>query len=115
MNYYINCWKNYATFTGRARRKEYWMFVLVNFLISVVVGVIDGVIGCMGGLSLVYSLAVMIPGLAVGVRRLHDTNRSGWWMLIALVPFVGAIWLLVLMVLDSSLGSNRFGSNPKAV
>ena len=94
MNYYIECWKKYVEFSGRARRKEYWMFVLFNIIASFVAGVIDGVLGTVMIGSL-YSLAALLPGLAVCARRLHDTDRSGWWMLIALIPVVGIIVLLV--------------------
>ena len=112
MNYYIECWKKYVEFSGRARRKEYWMFVLFNIIASIVAGVIDGLLGTRMIGSL-YSLAVLLPWLAVCARRLHDTDRSGWWMLIALIPFVGWIVLLVFMCLDSTPGENRFGANPK--
>ena len=112
MNYYIECWKKYVEFSGRARRKEYWMFVLFNLIASIVAGVIDGLLGTRMIGSL-YSLAVLLPGLAVCARRLHDTDRSGWWMLIALIPAVGIIVLLVFMCLDSTPGENRFGANPK--
>lgn len=113
MNWYIGCWKKYATFSGRARRKEYWMFVLFNTLAGFVAAFLDGMFGG-GAIYLLYALASVLPSLAVLVRRLHDTNRSGWWCLICLVPFIGWIWLLVLLVLDSSLGPNRYGGSPKA-
>lgn len=119
MNWYIAVLKNYVGFSGRARRKEYWMFVLFNAIISVALGFIDGIMGTvseateMGLLSGIYTLAVFLPGLAVTIRRLHDTDRSGWWSLIVLIPIIGAIALLVFMVLDSSPGRNRFGENPK--
>ena len=112
MNYYIECWKKYVEFSGRARRKEYWMFVLFNLIASIVAGFIDGLLGTRMIGSL-YSLAVLLPGLAVRARRLHDTDRSGWWMLIALIPLVGWIVLLIFMCLDSTPGENRFGANPK--
>lgn len=112
MNYYIECWKKYVEFSGRARRKEFWMFVLFNFIAGCVAGAIDRVLGTMMIGSL-YSLAAILPGLAVCARRLHDTDRSGWWLLIALVPIVGIIVLLVFACLDSTPGENRFGPNPK--
>ena len=112
MNYYIECWKKYVEFSGRARRKEYWMFVLFNLIASIVAGVIDGLLGTRM-ISSLYSLAVLLRGLAVCARCLHDTDRSGWWMLIALIPLVGWIVLLVFMCLDSTPGENRFGANPK--
>jgi uncharacterized membrane protein YhaH (DUF805 family) len=120
MNCYLEVLKKYAVFSGRARRKEYWMFFLFNLIIYVVLALIDGLMGTfspqagLGVLSGLYSLAVLIPSLAVTVRRLHDTGRSGWWILIALVPFIGGIVLLVFMVLDSQPGENQYGPNPKA-
>jgi len=119
MNWYLQALKNYANFGGRARRKEYWYFTLFNFIIAFLLGFIDGILGSfspeagMGLLGGLYTLAILIPGLAVSVRRLHDTERSGWWLLIALVPLIGAIVLLVFMVQDSKAGSNKFGENPK--
>ncbi len=119
MNWYLEVLKKYAVFSGRARRKEYWFFVLFNIIISIVLAVIDGVTGSfspeagMGLLGGIYTLAVLIPGIAVSVRRLHDTERSGWWLLIALVPLIGAIVLLVFMVQDSKPGQNQYGANPK--
>ena len=115
MNWYLGCWKKFADFSGRARRQEYWMFVLFNFLVSVAVGVVDGILGAGGSLSGLYSLAVLVPSLAVSARRLHDTDRSGWWMLIALIPLVGWIILLVFLCNDSKPGANRFGANPKGL
>ncbi len=112
MNWYLEVLKKYAVFTGRAHRTEYWMFFLFNFIIAIVLGVIDGVLGT-AILGLIYSLAVLIPGIAVGVRRLHDTNRTGWWLLIGLVPLIGFIVLIVFFVQDSQEGSNDYGPNPK--
>ncbi len=104
--------ENYANFDGRARRSEYWYFVLANFLISIVLQIIDAVIGLpiFGGL---YGLAVLIPSIAVAVRRLHDINKSGWWILIALIPLVGAIWLIVLLATNGDQGPNQYGEDPK--
>ncbi len=121
MNWYLDVLKKYAVFNGRARRKEYWMFFLINIAISIALTVIDSVLGTisasigMGLFSGIYTLAVLVPGIAVGVRRLHDSNRSGWWMLIALVPVVGPIVLLVFLAQDSTPGDNQFGPNPKGV
>lgn len=120
MNWYLNVLKNYATFTGRARRKEYWMFTLFNFIVLAVLSILDGALGLVsyeagvGVLSGLYSLVVLLPSLAVLVRRLHDTDRSGWWVLISLVPLIGVIVLLVFTCLDSKTGDNRFGAYPKA-
>ena len=121
MNWYLYVLKNYATFSGRARRKEYWMFFLFNVLISLGLGVLDVVAGTYsveyetGFFSGLYSLLVLIPSIAVGVRRLHDTNRSGWWIVISLIPIIGVLVLFVFTCLDSQPGTNRFGANPKEV
>lgn len=120
MEWYLKVLKQYAVFGGRAQRKEYWMFVLFNILISIALTVVDGLTGTLneqgyGLLSGVYSLAVLIPSIAVAVRRLHDTGRSAWWLLIVLIPLIGAIVLLVFMVLDSEPGSNDYGASPKAL
>src|SRR5690242_4729850 len=118
VSWYLAVLSKYAVFSGRARRKEYWMFALVNFIIAVALALAPTIIGGDRGLgysliSLGYSLFVMIPSLAVSVRRLHDIGRSGWWLLIAFVPLIGAIVLLVFNVTDSEPGSNAFGPNPK--
>lgn len=119
MNWYLAVLKKYAVFEGRARRKEYWFFALFNILISLGLGMIDaatgtfsaeGGVGLLGGL---YALAVLVPAIAVSVRRLHDTDRSGWWVLIVLIPLIGPIVLLVFMALDGTPGDNRFGADPK--
>ena len=94
------------------------MFVLFNILVSIGLGIIDGIAGFridpgVGVLSGVYALAMIIPSIAVGIRRLHDTDRSGWWCLIGFVPFIGALVLLIFFLLDSTPGTNRFGPNPK--
>ncbi len=102
----------YATFTGRARRAEYWWFALFNLAASLVAAVIDAAIG-FPLFQLVVGLGLLVPSLAVGVRRLHDTGRSGWWMLIGLVPLVGAIVLLVFFLTDGERGANRWGPSPK--
>ncbi|HOK77375.1 MAG TPA: DUF805 domain-containing protein [Verrucomicrobiota bacterium] len=115
MHWYLEALKKYAVFEGRARRREYWFFVLFNLIISFVLGFIEGLFGGPGVLGAIYGLAVLIPGIAVAVRRLHDTGRSGWWLLIGLVPVVGFIVLLVFMVMDSTPGPNQYGPNPKEV
>lgn len=118
MNWYLDVLKKYADFSGRARRSEYWYFYLFNTLISFAIGMVDGIFGFIGEFGIgmlggIYTLLVLIPSIAVGVRRLHDTNRSGWWLLIALIPLVGAIILLVYLVQDSDQGENQYGPNPK--
>ncbi|PJE75462.1 DUF805 domain-containing protein [Candidatus Uhrbacteria bacterium CG10_big_fil_rev_8_21_14_0_10_48_11] len=116
MNYYITVLKKYAVFSGRSQRAEYWYYALFNTIISIAVAIVGAIAGDSSGiLGMVYVLAVFIPGLAVGVRRLHDTGRSGWMMLVALIPFIGAIWLFILFVLDSTPGDNQYGPNPKGV
>ena len=122
MKWFLDALKNkYATFKGRARRKEYWYFVLFYALAIVALAIVDGVVGTfseeigIGLFSGVFVLATFVPTLAVTVRRLHDTDRSGWWVLLDLVPFVGALVLFVFTVLDSQPGANRFGPNPKGV
>lgn len=114
MNWYIKCLKQYVDFSGRASRTEFWMFALFNFLISLVLAIIDVVVG-LGFLQPIYALAVLLPALAVSVRRLHDTGRAGWWLLLFLLPLIGPIILIVFWVQDSNPGDNAFGPNPKAV
>ena len=119
MNWYLEVLKKYAVFDGRARRKEYWFFQLFNFLISLALGFIDIATGLfdpetgLGLFSGIYALGVMIPGIAVSVRRLHDTGRSGWWLLINLVPLLGSIVFIYFTVLDSTPESNEYGQSPK--
>lgn len=120
MNWYLDVLtKKYAQFAGRARRKEYWYFALFNVMISVALTVLDIVLGTyskasgIGLLDGIYGLAILIPCIAVTVRRLHDTGRSGWWLLIGFVPLIGGLVLLVFMVLDSKPGTNEYGENPK--
>lgn len=115
MDWYLKVLKNYTGFAGRARRTEFWMFTLVNILVALGVSLIGAIIGARAALSTLYSLAVLLPGLAVSMRRLHDTNRSGWWLLIALVPVIGAIVLIVFAVQDSQPGDNQYGPNPKVL
>jgi uncharacterized membrane protein YhaH (DUF805 family) len=115
MEWYLDVLKKYAEFSGRARRKEYWMFMLFNFIVAFVIGFVEGIIGSGGIVGGLYSLAVLLPGIAVSVRRLHDTDRSGWWLLIGLVPIVGALVLLFFMVQEGKETENDFGSNPKLV
>lgn len=118
MNYYLDVLKKYTDFTGRARRAEYWYFVLFNILVSFVVGFVDGIFGTFpaeGGLGLlgtIYALAVFLPSVAVAARRLHDTGRSGWWQLILFIPIIGAIVLIVFLVQDSHPNENEYGENP---
>ena len=103
---------NYANFNGRASRQEYWMFFLFNMIFAIVMIGIDIILG-LGFLNVIYSLVVMIPGMAVNIRRLHDIGKSGWMVLIVLIPCIGAFWLLYLMVQDSSPLDNEYGPSPK--
>ena len=118
MQWYLKVVKNYVGFSGRAHRTEFWMFVLINLLIMIGLCVVDSVTGTFnaatgyGLTSGLYSLAVLLPSLAVSIRRLHDTGRSGWWLLIILIPLLGAIAMLVFYCLDSD-ADNQFGPNPK--
>lgn len=120
MNWYLKVLKQFLDFKGRARRKELWMFVLFNLIFSIIAAILDNVLGLTnpplytGAISSLYSLVVLIPGIAVSVRRLHDLNKSGWMILINLIPIIGNIWFLILMVLDSKPGDNQYGANPKA-
>ena len=119
MSWFIAALKKYAVFGGRSRRREYWYFVLFSSIITVVLSIIDGVIGTLdsttglGLLSGIFTLAILIPTIAVSVRRLHDIDRTGWWFLISFIPLIGTIVLLVFAVQDSTPGGNRFGPNPK--
>ncbi len=115
MSWYLQVLKKYAVFGGRARRKEYWYFFLFNVIIGSVLGFIEGLAGGPGVLGSIYGLAVLIPGVGVAIRRLHDTGRSGWWLLIGLIPLIGTIILLVYMASDSQAGTNEYGSSPKLV
>jgi uncharacterized membrane protein YhaH (DUF805 family) len=120
MGWYLEALKKYAVFGGRSRRKEYWYFVLFSLIVSLVLSAIDALLGTfssstnVGLLGGIYGLAIIIPSIAVSVRGLHDIDRTGWWVLISLVPVIGTIILLVFAVLDGTPGENRFGPNPEA-
>jgi uncharacterized membrane protein YhaH (DUF805 family) len=126
--------RRYADFSGRSRRKEYWLYVLFLFIGFIVFGILDSVLGLGGSssswhstsgeqvgagasfhggvLTIIFWLANLVPSIAVGVRQLHDTDRSGWWLLISLIPLIGGIVLLVFTVLEGTRGPNRFGPDP---
>lgn len=120
MQWFMMALRKYAVFEGRSRRKEFWFFELFVVLISIVLAFVDRAIGTLnpetgvGTLGALASLALIIPSLAVGARRLHDTDRSGWWQLLY-ITVIGTIVLLVFFLLDSKPGTNRFGPNPKGV
>lgn len=120
MNWFLMVLKKYAVFSGRAQRAEYWYYFLFYLLIYIGLVMADGITGTfsaetgMGLLSGIFALGMLIPSLSVGVRRLHDTDRSGWWLLIALIPLIGGIVLIVFMVQDSTPGENKYGPNPKS-
>jgi uncharacterized membrane protein YhaH (DUF805 family) len=119
MHWYLKVLRQYADFEGRARRKEYWMYALFNLLALFVAAILDSLLGLtrnglFGPVYGLYALATFIPGLAVGARRLHDTDRSGWWLLLAIIPLIGAIVLLVWCATEGTRGSNQFGDDPKA-
>ncbi len=132
MEWYIKVLKQYNDFKTRARRKEYWMFFLFSIIISGTLGIIDNYFELYYGasyefiegsfvekdstnglLSGIYSLFILVPSLAVAVRRLHDVGKSGWMLLVALIPLIGAIWLLILFCKDSQIEENKWGANPK--
>jgi uncharacterized membrane protein YhaH (DUF805 family) len=113
MQWYLNGLKNYVGFSGRATRTEFWMFSLFSFIVSVILTVIDNVAGTNALLTNLYSLAVLLPSLAISFRRLHDAGKSAWWLLIGLIPIVGTIILIVFLCKDSQEGENQFGPNPK--
>jgi uncharacterized membrane protein YhaH (DUF805 family) len=132
VSWYVKVLKQYVDFSGRARRREYWMFVLINVVILIVLSLIDTLLGTggfratsgggsfyaansLGLLSGLYTLAVLLPSIAVTVRRLHDTDRTGWWILLGFIPIIGGIVLLVFYVLEGTRGPNRYGPDPKAV
>jgi len=115
MNYFTDVLKKYAVFTGRARRKEYWMYILFYIIIMFVLGFIEGMIGTGGIIGALFGLALLLPSIGVGIRRLHDTGKSGWLLLLGLIPLVGAIILIVFFVQEGTKGDNAYGPDPKAL
>lgn len=122
MYWYLKVLHQYVDFTGRARRKEYWMFFLINLLFAILAMLVDNLLGTTmqiagenlpyGFVYIVYALFVLMPNLAVTVRRLHDAGKSGWYILISFIPFVGLI-LIIFLLMDSESGTNKWGPNPK--
>jgi uncharacterized membrane protein YhaH (DUF805 family) len=114
----VNYWKRvvlerYAQFTGRSRRAEFWWYALAGLIIGIAFNILIAISSFFWVIYAIYGLAVLIPGLAVGVRRLHDTDKSGWWLLIALVPLVGIIVLIVFWATDGTPGPNQYGASEK--
>lgn len=112
--------KRYADFSGRSRRKEYWMFLLGVFIAVIVLSIIEGIVGLSGMVGGVYGplttlffLGILVPSIAVQVRRFHDQDKSGWFVLLGLIPFLGGLAVLVFMCLEGTRGPNRFGPDPK--
>ena len=120
MNWYLKVLKNYVGFSGRARRKEYWMFTLFSVIFAVAAMILDNVLGLAskdigyGPIYAVYALALILPSIAVAARRLHDIGKSGWWQLIGIIPLIGAIVLIVWLVREGEHGDNAYGPDPKA-
>ena len=118
MEYFIGAFKQYATFSGRARRKEYWMFILFYIIVYISLVIIDVISGTFssengyGILAALFALAALIPSLAIGARRLHDINKSGWWQLLYLIPIIGVFIMLFFLVSKGTEGENRFGVDP---
>ena len=112
--------QKYAVFTGRSRRKEFWMFVLFTFVVEIILAIIDAIIGTyntavgMGLLSGLFYLAILVPSIALNTRRLHDIGKSGWFQLLFLIPIVGFILWIIWMVRDGDEGMNQYGPSPKA-
>lgn len=119
MNWWLIAMKKYVDFSGRARRTEYWMFFLFNMIFGFGALALDMLLGSVSEGSMyglfysLFSLAIMIPSLSVTVRRLHDVGKSGWWIFISLIPFIGGIWLFILTITDSQPGENTYGPSPK--
>jgi uncharacterized membrane protein YhaH (DUF805 family) len=109
MQWYLEVLKKYAVFDGRAQRAEFWWFVLVHLIIAAVLSWVSET------LSTIYGLAVLLPAIGVSIRRLHDTGRTGWWLLLSFIPVIGTIILIVFYVQDSEEGTNEYGPNPKAL
>ena len=121
MNYYLDVLKKYAVFSGRSRRSEYWVFFLIQFIIGIVLSGLGSVLSAqesllalpVNAIYFIYIIGTLIPGIAVTIRRLHDTDRSGWWIFIGIIPIIGAILLIIWFCMDGTIGSNSYGPNPK--
>lgn len=115
MNEFVDAFKKYADFDGRARRRDYWMFILVHIGVSIALSIVDYLLGLPFGLGTLYALASLIPAIAVSIRRLHDIGKPGIWWLINFIPLIGAIWFIVLMATDSEMRDNEYGPCKKAM
>lgn len=119
MEWYLKVLRQYGDFKGRARRKEYWMFLLFNLMFSLVALVLDNALNLnytgseFGPIYIAYGFGMIIPQIAAVVRRLHDIGKPGWMILVGLIPFIGGFWLIFLLVKDSDPGDNQYGPNPK--
>ncbi len=109
INNYTNVLKKYTVFSGRATRAEYWYFVLVNLVITILINMYSNTLGSF------YSLAVLLPGIGVSIRRLHDINKSGWMLLVSFIPLAGLIWLIILMATEGDKTKNNYGPKPKTM
>lgn len=121
MEWYLKVLRQFKDFSGRARRKEYWMFVLFNIVFGGATVVLDNMLGLAhemlgyGPIYGIYMLLILIPAVAVSVRRLHDIGKSGWMILVGFIPLIGGIWLIILFATDGQPGSNKWGPNPKEI
>jgi len=113
MHWYLEVLRQYAVFGGRSRRTEFWTFMLFHLIVLLFLRIIDGVFGTSGAISSIYALGALLPLIAVSVRRLHDTDRSGWWLLAVFFPFLGVVVLLLFMAQESDPKSNEYGPSPK--
>jgi uncharacterized membrane protein YhaH (DUF805 family) len=119
MNWYLKVWQQFSDFNSRARRREYWIFALFQIMAIIAAIILDNLLGIsiddsgMGPIYLIYILMSIVPNLAVSVRRLHDIGKSGWMILVGIIPIAGSIWLIVLFALEGDSGRNRFGPDPK--
>ena len=114
MNYYLDAWKKFSEFDGRSRRKEFWIFALINVAINYLINFLIPYLGLVGWIIMgAFGLAILLPTIAVAIRRMHDIGKSGWWVCINFVPLIGSIWYLILTAKDSERNSNQWGACPK--
>ena len=116
IDYYLEAFRKYADFSGRATRSEYWWFYLVTIAVSILISILESILNIPFGLiSVLYFFISLIPNLSIQVRRLHDVDKSGWYILLNFLIIIGWIWLLILNILDSNPGANKYGPNPKGI